>query len=168
MGKRTPTPTYYTVHWRIKQVRGSASQYLCPCGERAEDWAYIGPTDPPFRDERGMPYSADLSHYEAMCTLCHVRLDIASRESCRRGHPWTVESTYIRPDTGARTCLICQRLRDADRSPSDARDRTHAAYVLKAEAARVLGLTQRQYKAQYGSSKAAARKVLGLIDEESL
>lgn len=29
------------------------------------------------------------------------------RPTCRRGHPWTETSTYFRPDTGARSCLIC-------------------------------------------------------------
>lgn len=27
--------------------------------------------------------------------------------ACRRGHPWTPESTYVRPDTGTKMCRIC-------------------------------------------------------------
>lgn len=30
--------------------------------------------------------------------------------TCRSGHRWTLESTYIRPGTGARTCRICKKV----------------------------------------------------------
>lgn len=31
---------------------------------------------------------------------------------CKHGHPWTLESTYIRPDNGLRYCKICRRARE--------------------------------------------------------
>lgn len=34
---------------------------------------------------------------------------------CRQGHRWTEESTYRRPDTNARTCLICAQGRESQR-----------------------------------------------------
>lgn len=38
------------------------------------------------------------------------------QSTCRRGHPWTLESTYIRPDTGARTCRVCAADRARERA----------------------------------------------------
>lgn len=35
----------------------------------------------------------------------------ARRDTCRRGHEWTDENTYIRPDTGSRQCRACPRER---------------------------------------------------------
>ena len=32
----------------------------------------------------------------------------ADAATCKAGHPWTEESTYIRPDTGLRGCRICR------------------------------------------------------------
>jgi hypothetical protein len=31
---------------------------------------------------------------------------------CKRGHEFTVENTYIRPDNGRRACLTCRQARD--------------------------------------------------------
>jgi hypothetical protein len=39
-------------------------------------------------------------------------------ESCKRGHPWTPENTYIRPDTGKRQCRACIALRNQARYPA--------------------------------------------------
>lgn len=36
--------------------------------------------------------------------------------TCKRGHPWQTETTYTSPSTGKRTCRLCQRLRDKQRS----------------------------------------------------
>jgi hypothetical protein len=35
----------------------------------------------------------------------------ARASACPRGHAWTPENTYIRPDTGTRMCRTCQRAR---------------------------------------------------------
>lgn len=35
-------------------------------------------------------------------------------ESCRKGHPWTEENTYVCPD-GRRFCRTCQRIRSRKR-----------------------------------------------------
>lgn len=39
------------------------------------------------------------------------------RDSCRRGHPLTEATVYVRPDTGTRQCLVCTRER-LDRRPT--------------------------------------------------
>lgn len=35
--------------------------------------------------------------------------------SCEKGHPWTEENTYYRPDNGARQCLTCRDERNRQR-----------------------------------------------------
>ena len=37
----------------------------------------------------------------------HMKEKWADSKACKNGHPWTHESTYIRPDTGRRSCKIC-------------------------------------------------------------
>ena len=46
----------------------------------------------------------------------HPRMTEAG-SACRRGHPFTPENTYTRPDTGTRICRTCQRLRESTRAP---------------------------------------------------
>lgn len=76
----TETPTYYTVHGRLHSQQGRAADQLCACGEAAQHWAFLH-TDPhPLVDESGLPYSADLSHYSAMCVPCHKKMDLARLE----------------------------------------------------------------------------------------
>ena len=36
---------------------------------------------------------------------------------CKRGHEFTAENTYIRPDTGTRQCRACARLREQGARP---------------------------------------------------
>ena len=35
----------------------------------------------------------------------------AMRDTCKHGHPWTDENTYLRPDKGTRQCRACGRER---------------------------------------------------------
>lgn len=39
------------------------------------------------------------------------RHPIAAATSCSKGHEWTVENTYVRPDTNYRQCRTCAKLR---------------------------------------------------------
>lgn len=73
----TDEPGYQTVHQRIYRARGPASDQTCPCGEPARHWAYTGPRS------GGRPFSADLSHYVAMCVACHHEHDGTGKGSKR-------------------------------------------------------------------------------------
>ena len=52
------------------------------------------------------------AHLEALSRVDHVREHATDR--CRRGHEFTPENTYVRPD-GARNCRECRRLFRKDR-----------------------------------------------------
>lgn len=82
----------------------------------------------------GNPDVPELDHVKAKgCTsrLC-VRLDhlepVTHAEnmertktgSCRQGHSFTAETTYIRKDNGRRTCLVCQAARRRLRTVQEA------------------------------------------------
>jgi len=69
---------YKEIHTTLRRTVGSASQFLCDCGEPAEDWAYqFTAGDQELRDENGSnPYSLDPADYAPMCRSCHVRFDL--------------------------------------------------------------------------------------------
>lgn len=71
---------YGGVHQRLKATRGPAAAFLCPCGFPAAQWAYDYTDPAPSFDERGCPYSTDLSRYTPMCAACHKRHDLAMRQ----------------------------------------------------------------------------------------
>ncbi len=112
----TLRPAYRTVHDWIRRARGAPARHLCPCGQRATEWAYVGPMPSPLIDERGCPYSANLLDYTALCRSCHLRLDRS--HACPRGHLRTPETTYRRPDGRIGHCRICRR--DLDRARASA------------------------------------------------
>lgn len=64
--------SYSAVHQRLRNQRGPAKEKTCPCGEPARQWSYIGARQ---NDER-LPYSSDLSLYEARCVPCHKKSDM--------------------------------------------------------------------------------------------
>lgn len=66
-------PTYSAVHQRVRKRDGKASDHTCRCGAPARHWAYIGPRAP----EDRLPYRG-VDDYEAMCTACHKRMDMAA------------------------------------------------------------------------------------------
>lgn len=49
-------------------------------------------------------------HLVAVSRAAHMREHMS--DSCRRGHPWTPENTYVRP-SGARNCRTCREIRRA-------------------------------------------------------
>ena len=59
------TASYKAVHKRLEAEFGRAATHVCPCGERALDWAFDDPDG----------YSTDLSKYTALCRSCHIRKD---------------------------------------------------------------------------------------------
>ena len=81
---RLPKRTHYvTAHRRVREARGSASDYQCSqCESQARHWAYdysdpdeqLGYTGGVF-----MPFSNNPQHYDPLCALCHKRRDNAKR-----------------------------------------------------------------------------------------
>jgi hypothetical protein len=69
--------TYRGLHKRIRSQRGLPSDYTCPCGEMARQWAYqwdkgcesenLSPT--------GVAYCPHVEHYAPLCVACHKALD---------------------------------------------------------------------------------------------
>ena len=69
--------SYGTVHGRLREYRGPARLLQCEtCDSPARQWAYdhLDPNEK--QSDRG-PYSADLSHYRALCVPCHKAFDLA-------------------------------------------------------------------------------------------
>lgn len=64
--------SYTAVHQRLRNTRGRASEQTCPCGQPARQWSYTGPR----AEGERLPYSADLSLYEARCVPCHKKSDM--------------------------------------------------------------------------------------------
>lgn len=73
--------TYHGVHSRLRTQRGPAKSHTCPCGAPAVDWSY-NHMDPDEKSELVggylLPYSTDLSFYEALCRECHRQRDLTS------------------------------------------------------------------------------------------
>lgn len=76
---RPLSQTYRAVHKRLWRTRGSASGYVCPCGQPAQEWSYDHSDPAPLRGTtprgRAVTYSADLSRYQALCKVCHSARD---------------------------------------------------------------------------------------------
>ena len=96
---------YTALHHRIKAAFGPASSHQCArCTRQAQEWAYDH-SDPEPLIENGKPYSLDITKYVPLCRPCHRAQD--GQGVCRKGHPWTEESTYTY--RGYRLCKICRR-----------------------------------------------------------
>lgn len=109
---RIPSTSYHAVHHRLRRTRGPASAQLCACGNRASAWAYdrsdLNELTEWVKGGGKVIYSADLERYQPMCTPCHHTLDHPPRTSCKRGHEYTPENTYIRTN-GWYFCKTCRR-----------------------------------------------------------
>lgn len=66
--------SYKAIHRRLERKNGSASGFVCLCGEKALHWSYDH-LDPNEKESEFGPYSTDLDRYQPRCVPCHVRLD---------------------------------------------------------------------------------------------
>jgi hypothetical protein len=77
---------YGRAHSRVRDLRGPASKHVCVgCGDRAEDWSYVGGCP---RERiaqagkgKGCAYSPDPDRYEPRCKPCHKKYDQAMRDA---------------------------------------------------------------------------------------
>jgi len=87
-GSLTGPCSYTTAHLRLYDRRGSASQYVCPCGKQAREWAYNHRSKQEQTGERRVHrsqgrisvqssavWSGNPADYDALCTRCHRILD---------------------------------------------------------------------------------------------
>lgn len=107
---------YGAAHRRLRRERGHPSEHLCvDCGRPAEDWAYDGDDEERSELVGGyiLTFSLNTSSYSPRCRKCHSRYDDRRRERthCKRGHEFTPENTYIRPN-GNRECRACRPIRE--------------------------------------------------------
>lgn len=67
--------SYWTMHRRVRALRGPASAHLCAgCGASAAVWSYDGRGPDEHRDPaRGRRYTLDPGRYQARCRSCHRR-----------------------------------------------------------------------------------------------
>ena len=79
---------YMAAHKRVRTQRGSASEYVCPCGRPAAHWSFQWRTTPQDRwrvDEGNTSrggfsfYSANIFDYEALCGRCASWYDRADQ-----------------------------------------------------------------------------------------
>lgn len=84
----TETPCGYRhAHGKVTRWRGRAVEQTCPCGQPAEQWAYLGDSDleqtgwVEYINARGttvrsfVAWSPRVTDYQAMCIPCHREFD---------------------------------------------------------------------------------------------
>lgn len=78
---------YDAAHFRLRDQRGRAREFDCAtCGERADEWAYLGGAPDEQKDAAtGRPYTLDLSFYVPLCRHCHRRSDSNNPKRRARG-----------------------------------------------------------------------------------
>ena len=71
--------SYQEAHRKVRKARGKASDYVCPCGTPARDWAFQYTAREPLftEDDKPRVYSMEPSDYEPLCRGCHQKFDIA-------------------------------------------------------------------------------------------
>lgn len=76
---RQESPTYNTVHLRVRQRRGPARNFDCKhCGGRAQHWSYDHSDTDPLHEQVGkylIEYSGDWTKYHPLCVPCHKKFD---------------------------------------------------------------------------------------------
>lgn len=88
---------YANAHRALRETYGPASEHVCSCGDRAEQWAYLGSAPDEqwgwlirwqgHSETRLASFSLDAAYYEPMCKRCHQRYDhkTASRRRAAAG-----------------------------------------------------------------------------------
>lgn len=93
-------------------------------------------------------------HLEVVTPAENTRRGYAFRETkthCIHGHEFTPDNT-VTNQRGARVCVTCQR--------EAVRQSERRAYEVIKRAARLLGITHRQYRAEYGRSRFTAINII--------
>lgn len=90
--------SYQSAHVRVWRSRGPARAHQCKCGAPAAHWAYDHEDPEELQDDAGQAFSADPSHYLALCRSCHRHLDLGHRR-CRPNQPvgWFIVGTRALP-----------------------------------------------------------------------
>ncbi len=71
------------------------------------------------------PSCVNPRHLEPVTPAENARRVWADSQACRRGHPWTPENTYYRPDKPGRMCRACNRINDNRRYVETRRGAAH-------------------------------------------
>lgn len=74
---KADTVGYSGAHARVRSARGPARDRVCQCGAPARHWSYRHDDPEEQVSTDGLPYSVDPEHYDALCTSCHKRRDLA-------------------------------------------------------------------------------------------
>lgn len=100
---RVNIPRYTTVHSRLRDYRGSASNYQCMnCDEQAAEWSCIGNKN--FSDLSGgkpVEYSIDIDDYVAMCHPCNVACGTARGEEHPNSRLTEEQARYLQERAAA-------------------------------------------------------------------
>jgi hypothetical protein len=69
-------PGYDAAHKRIRRRIGpAATRSCCLCGQRADEWAYMGTDPEELTTATGLRYSLKVEHYSPACRPCHRAMD---------------------------------------------------------------------------------------------
>lgn len=97
-------PGYYAAHQRVRDERGTASEYPCvDCGRPAQEWTYVHHDPEEVRDHYGT-YSLNPDYYAPRCVRCHRRFDGMYRTATRTERLLSLSCYW---PAGGRRCVYC-------------------------------------------------------------